>query len=385
MMYCFSTEQGSFYGDAQYAKEIGKFIFYDEKKDEFTDKDGNIVDVMGMEILPRTGVLQATALIEALDRHGAKSIVKMGDYEQTLAWPKYIETKRRNVLMSGKEILDNMESIIEMFGPGEIFFKTKNKNYSQIIDIARLVDPNDALHQALMVHLNDDFIISDVVDIVRDKYGPLEYRGFVVDGELFNVSRISDFLMCGVPKDCIKRMKEVIEEAKKTGFQKTFVVDLFYYKDSSGNISLDVLECNPLIASGTYLYNSVFSKSCDLEHSDVKKIPIEKMKYGRSNMYSEDIVVKSCPSICYELPGGFAADVVSYMMFGRASNGMFMHFDFSENVSPLNIGMISMDDVGEHVLSSDSDFGVQSDDDAETLVERQLIKKFLEENKPVEE
>ena len=113
-------------------------------------------------------------------------------------------------------------------------------------------------------HQDDDFIISDVVEIMRDGFGPLEYRGFVIDGELFNVSRVHDYLMERVPEEYINKMKNVIESVKDSEFPKTFVVDVFSYVDDKGNSCVDVLECNPLVASGTYLYNSVFSKTSTL-------------------------------------------------------------------------------------------------------------------------
>ena len=35
--YAFSAEFGSFVAEAKYAKELGKYLFYDEKKDIFLD------------------------------------------------------------------------------------------------------------------------------------------------------------------------------------------------------------------------------------------------------------------------------------------------------------------------------------------------------------
>ena len=67
--YAFSSEFGTFALEAKYAKDLDKYLFYDEKKDIFLDKNGNEVDITGLDILPRTGVLQAEALVNAIYSH----------------------------------------------------------------------------------------------------------------------------------------------------------------------------------------------------------------------------------------------------------------------------------------------------------------------------
>lgn len=379
--YCYSTTKGSFYGESEYAKELGIYIFYDEKKDIFFDKDGNVVDVSGLELFPRTGVLQAEKLVEAIHRHGAKSVIKEDDYEKTLNWPKYVSTKRNNIVMSGREILDNPDKIIEKFGVDRVFFKTKNKNYSQVLDVETVVSREGNFYQALQAHEDEDFIISDVVEIVEDESGPLEYRGFVIDRELFTVSRVHDYLMGKVGKDVIEKMQEVIKETEDSDFPRSFVVDVFVCRDDDGEY-VDVLECNPIVASGTYLYNSVFERNSSLEHDDpVECIPVEKMKYGNSSAYSFEPRKWGCPSICYELPGGFAADLVSYAMFGTGSTGMYIHFDTLHNINPFNIGSVDLVKLIESDSElSENDLGVEenviSDDDDI----KQFIKRLSKES-----
>ena len=160
--YAFSAEFGSFVAEAKYAKELGKYLFYDEKKDIFLDKDGNIVDITGLDIFPRTGVLQADALINAIYNHGGTSTwVKVDDGEKVMSWPDYIRTKRTNLIMSGKEILENPNKIIELFGEGHVFFKTKVKNYSQVLDVCKLLEREGNFYKVLEAHKDDDFILSE--------------------------------------------------------------------------------------------------------------------------------------------------------------------------------------------------------------------------------
>ena len=347
--YAFSAEFGSFALEAKYAKDLGLYLFYDEEKDVFLDKDGNVVDITGMDIFPRTGVLQAEALTNAIYNHGGVSTwVKQGDYEKVLNWPNYIKTKRRNLIMTGKEILENPERIVELFGQEKVFFKTKNKNYSQIIDVEKFFSKEGNFYQALNAHQDDDFILSDVVDIREDDYGMREFRGFVFDGRIGNISRVHDYLVCIVNPDFEFKIKDILKELEGTDFPKSFVIDLFEYYDENGMRQIDVLECNPIIASGTYLYNSVFGRKGYLNHMPIRDsmdpydtIPDEKLKYGPVDMYSTDCSVKGRPSICYELPGGFAADLVSFALFGGRSNGMYIHFDTENDINPENIGPVT--------------------------------------------
>lgn len=366
--YCFSVDWGSFGLESKYAKDLGVYIFYDEKKDIFLNKDGEEIDIQGIEMLPRTGVLEAHRLADAIDKHGGISVVNNDDYETTLNWPNYIRTKRQCVIMSGQEIIDSPEKIIELFGTEKVFFKTKDKNYSQVIDIEQLLNKQGNFYKALNNHANDDFIISDVVKIVEDEFGPLEYRGFVVDGRLLNVSRIHDFLMGSVPSFVLDKMEVTINSLKDSSFPNSYVVDLFVFEDGD-KADVDVLECNPIISSGTYLYNSVFEQTADLEHKcPSKSIPIEKIKYGPASRYSFNVSDRPVPSICYEYPGGFAADLVSFAVLGRASAGMWLHIDTMDDIDSDNIGDLGFND----------DFSCSNLDDEEEF--KQLKKRFLEEN-----
>ena len=62
--------------------------------------------------------------------------------------------------------------------------------------------------------------------------------------------------------------------------------------------------------------------------------------------------------------GGFAGDLLSFNLFGRASNGMYIHIDTDRNIDPTNIGL-------GRQLSSDEDM---------LAVSKQLIKTKNEVN-----
>ena len=156
----------------------------------------------------------------------------------------------------------------------------------------------------------------------------------------------------------------------------------------------DIIPGETIIASGTYLYNSVFGRKGHLNHMPFDNsldpydtIPEEKMKYGPVEMYSTDSKIKGRPSICFELPGGFAADLVSFAMFGSSSKGMFIHFDTVGNINPLNIGSICDFDT----IKSDSDldkddsiFGRSNNDGVDDLVKKLLKSKRISNEQDAE-
>lgn len=343
LYYVFSVKYGPFAAEAEYAKKLRKYIFYDEQKDCFFDADGNQFDITGMDLFPRTGILQADKLIKEIYNHGGySSVAKLGDYEKVLDWSRYIKTKRNNVIMSGKELLDDVQRIVDEFGIEQVFFKTKFKNYSQILDVEKLLKREESFYETLKAHKDDDFILSDVVNIAEDDNGPLEYRCYIINGKLANVSRIHDYLVGYVSQEVIDKAIAILESVKETDFPNSFVLDLFEYIGKDGEKYLDVLECNPLVSSGTYLYNTVFDTVGNLNHNvdggtAFDAIPQEKIMYGPVDKYLENTSYDGCPSILYELSGGFAADLLSYTMFGSSSKGMFFHLDKRIDIDPSNI------------------------------------------------
>lgn len=351
------------------AKELGVYIFYDEKQDIFLDKDGNQIDVKNKCIFPRTGDLQAKSLIDAIIKHGGNSIVTKDDYDKTLNWPYYLKTIRNNIILSGSQIVENPQLIIDVFGQDKVFFKTKFKNFSQIIEVSEFLNQDSAFLMALKEHSDDDFIISDAVSIEEDKYGVLEYRAFILNGEILNISRISDFLLETIPREILDKLKESIANLKENDFASSYVIDIFVYKDKTGRRIVDVLECNPIIASGTYLYNSIFEQQQDIIHNcPSASIPKEKIKYGESKYYSFDTAERRTPSIYYNLPGGFASDLTSFTFFGRKStNDTYFHFS-SGNINLLGIGSLISDGLlSDSVLLSDSD---SIDDDISAIIKK---------------
>lgn len=337
--YCYSIKKGLFDNEMAYAKELGIYIFYDEDKDDFFDKDGIRFDIKDKKIFPRTGVFESKTLMDAIIRHKGHSLVTSEDYDKTINWPNYIKTKRNKIIISGREILENPSQITKVFGNNQVFFKTKEKNFAEIVEISEIIKSESALSKAIKEHLDEEFIISDVVSIEQDQHGLLEYRAFVVNNQIMNISRVSSYLLSTVPGEIVEKLNNVISNLKETDFPKSYVIDCFIYKNELGIKEIDILECNPIVTSGLYLYNSVFEYQHDLTHKcPSASIPKEKLRYGQNKYYGFNVVETRNPSICYRLPGGFAADLTAITFFGeKSSKGMYIHF------SPSNICLPNFD------------------------------------------
>lgn len=383
MYYCYSIKRGLFDLEMDYAKEIGVYLFYDEKNDLFYDKDDNVIEIKGKKIFPRTGALEAQKLVEAVIKHGGLSLVGIDDYEKTLNWPNYLNTDRIKIILTGEQILANPKKIVDLFGKDSVFFKTKNKNYSQIISVEQFFEQEKPFIKALEEHKQDDFIISDVVEIAEDSKGLLEYRAFIVNGQIYNISRVHDFLLETIKEVIMEKLQEVINTLNKTDFPKSYVVDLYIGKNKLGKSIVDVLECNPIIASGTYLYNTVFKRSEDLLHQcPSKSLPEEKIKYGPVGEYGYDVKNKAVPSICYKLPGGFAADLMSFAMFGtKSSQGQIIHFETTKEINPINLDLNSIKILESDTpsLESESKYSYSSIDELIKKLNKDYLKKQKEE------
>ena len=351
MYYCYDIEGSLFDNEKEYARSIGVFLFYDKDKDAFLDKDGNVVDITDQECFIRTGVYDFPSLLDAVIRHNGRNITEKGQAEKVLNWPKYIETKRKATIYSGEEILTNLDEIISIYGSNRIFLKTKDKNYSGIVDVLDLASSGSILYQALQLHKDEDFIISDEVDVVKDDKGPFEWRIFVVNGKILNVSRTNDYLLEQVPDYVIDKALDVMNRLSETDFPSSFVLDLFMYTDLDNNQVFDVLECNPIESSGTYLYNSVFMDNYDIRHTcPSTSIPKEKLMYRDLPKLSYDAPYNGRASIVYQLPGHFAGDLASIALTGEASNFSYLHIDSERNVDFSKLSSRSM-----KTLQSDDD------------------------------
>ncbi len=359
MLYCFNAKHFNdnerTNKEIEYAINKKVFIYYDEAEQVFKDELDNIVDVKGKEVFPVSFIFQLPALIEALTKNGAIIPNTQEQINMVEEWYNHIVTERHMISFTGDMLHDQdfLTYIYEVFGQNpEVFLKTTKKDFNGLIDLSELFDQESDLRKAFTYHEDEEFIISEKVDINEDEIGRQEYRIFIYKGRIMNISRITDTVYHTIPKDLISYVEKLLTRIPRN-FPKTFVLDIFSYAHM-----YDVLECNPIEASGRYLYNTVFSISEDLTHTEIENIPEEKDASKVS--YTPEFEMK--PSTLVNIKGSFSKDYDDIKRYGKRVDG-FVHIsglpegikiDLDElfgKIQPIK----SDSELTVHILESDAD------------------------------
>lgn len=321
MLYCFNDKNFDNLPrtnrEIAYALAHNSFIYYDENENVFKDYNDNIVDVNGIKVIPSSFVLQLPNMINALIKNGAIIPNTLEDINKVEEWYNYFETQRLIVPFTGKDLQDPefLSYLYEVFNRNpEVFLKTKKKDFNGIIDLTELFDKNSDLRKAISYHEDEEFILSEKVEVNQDELGQEEYRVFIYKNRIMNISRITDSTYHQIPEDLIEYIYSVLER-RPSNFPSTFVLDIFSYQHL-----YDILEMNPFEASGKYLYNSIFSFSEDLTHQDIEQLPEEKDK----SKVSYDKEEKLVPSTLKKVQGSFAKDYDDIKRYGKRIEG-FVH------------------------------------------------------------
>ena len=329
MLYCFNAKHFNdnerTNKEIEYAIRRKVFIYYDEQEEVFKDENDSIVDVHNKEVFPVSLIFQLPALIQALTDNGAIIPNTQEQIHMVEEWYNHIVTNRNMISFTG-EMLDDPEFlnyIYEVFGQNpEVFLKTAKKDFNGLIDLTELYDENSDLRKAFKYHEDEEFILSEKVEINQDEIGNQEYRIFIYKGRIMNISRITDTVYHTITQDLIDYVEELLSRLPRN-FPRTFVLDVFSYQHM-----YDVLECNPIEASGRYLYNSVFSISEDLTHTNIESIPEEKDSTKVS--YSNEEAMK--PSTLVKVQGSFAKDYDDIKRYGKRVEGFVHIFGLPEGI-----------------------------------------------------
>jgi len=111
-----------------------------------------------------------------------------------------------------------------------------------------------AFYRTLEYHLEKEFIISEKVEIAEDDYGKKEYRCFVIDGEIANISRFTVDVFHEIEEEILRKLQEILRQLGEV-FPKDFVVDIFQYRKENREY-IDVVEFINILSSGLFLNNS---------------------------------------------------------------------------------------------------------------------------------
>lgn len=316
MIFCFDTRVNFEYTDAEMAlaKKKGIGILYDAENDTFLDFESNVMNINGVYAFPRTGSAQIYEINDAIIRHGGIPVLSNEEVDIVNSWPNYVQTKRNIKVYNGSELCDDevISKIEEQFGT-RFFFKTKKKDFKDIIDISLFKNKECAFFKALSEHKDDEFFISDEVEVASDNLGIEEYRVFVEEGRVMNISRMTTDVFHRISPDVVEYALTMVD-ALRDKFPSYYSFDVFRTK-KNGNTLLDVVEFNPIHAAGIYLYNSIIDESSDLEHINERGIAREFM--GTIGACTYDGSVINNRENTYKIPDSFSSDLRSFAIEGK--------------------------------------------------------------------
>lgn len=260
-----------------YLKKNRNVCFYDEERQEFLDLNMQPIDIQGKIIIPNCYIGVEDEFFEVIKNNGGIIPCNLEDYSSIEHWPNYYEPKRKLEIIKGSDLINEsvLEKIQNEYG-NEIFFKTLKKAYSSKIKIEDLKNDKTLIYAALKLHPEEEFIISEYIDLTEDEIGTKEYRIFVYDNKVLNISRHTEFVLHGIEAEVYNKALEIVEQMKKKGFPFAYVLDLGEYIDSKGKKQIDVIEFNPCFATGHYLYNSFDFIPCDdMLHENIYNVAVE--------------------------------------------------------------------------------------------------------------
>lgn len=351
MIYCFNFSKVSIPSvqrEIDRAKKEDSFLYYDSKKKNFLDQDGRVVSVDGLSVMPVSGVLQLPDMIRALSDGNACIPNTLEEIDQVENWYHFIEPNRNIISFLGKDLQEDsfLTYLIEFYhGQDEVFLKTKKKDFNGVVKLEDLLNSESDLRKAFSYHLEDEFLLSNKVSIDSDEFGSIEYRGFVLNNRIMNVSRILDSTYHYIPQEVIDYFYQVIDSLPND-FPYSYVLDVF-----SHDHQYDILEFNPIETSGKYLYNSIFDFSDDLLHQDIENVSEEKDKSELSYSVTEHKI----PSTVTEINHTFAKDYSDIQQFGQPMEG-FIHVNGLKPGQKIDIGaLLTSSDIHDSEPLSDED------------------------------
>lgn len=390
MIYCYDKRHPleSFKYEIASAMKNNQVVFYDDELEEFTDIEGNIVDISNQVLMCRTWAGHIDELNEVILEFGGIPAISDEDTKKITEWPNYYKPKRKTIILTGEELM-NPEIIAELeknFGK-EIFIKTASKNFNSIIPISLLKDEESVFYRTLKYHLSDQFIISEKVDVLKDKNGQREYRCFVINNEIANISRMTDEVFHKIDAEVLKRLTSIVNQVAHI-LPAFYVVDVFEYT-SHGHQEIDVVEFNPFQASGCYLYNSAIEVRSDLLHDRLESVPREKMHTLDHTSYTGKMIERR--ESLYDVPFSFANNLRSIFLTGNIgtffTDAKISKEDFASHGSFLKNRVLTP--ITDDSCLSDSSLipsfsPVESDDDLKSeqeLPKTSEIKKLTYVNK----
>ena len=208
--------------EIKYAKLKGGVAFY--INGSFVDENGNNIDISNNRVSLFVSPSKLEEVIEKLEAYGCLLENSLKEIHNIQSWYAFYEPKRLVLPYVGEDTISKIDEIFHY----DLFFKTETKDFSSVIEKSELLDLESPIRKAIRKYKNKNYLLSDYIEIDKDEYGYHEYRVFVRDSRILNVSRFLGLTYHRVPKELIKFTQDIIDEIDPS-FATSYVIDLAYY------------------------------------------------------------------------------------------------------------------------------------------------------------
>ncbi|WP_372370456.1 ATP-grasp domain-containing protein [Candidatus Uabimicrobium sp. HlEnr_7] len=224
------------------------------------NKQNHSLNLREKTTILRSDFFEAKKCLEYLENLGSKNIVSWQDEQKVNQWYKLVFpqfTKRKVVGALCKEI---SPSFLQNYARKDlVFIKTEFK------EISFLTSPTlcDFEVRFILENMEEErkLIISEPLDICRDKHGIQEYRAWIVKNKVSTLSRMTEY-SSDVPTS-IKNFAKNFATQHADIFPCVYTVD-FAMDKALGPV---VVEMNPFVSCGRYADNSFHQFLSDLLNS----------------------------------------------------------------------------------------------------------------------
>lgn len=258
------------------AKKQDKLIEYDRSTNKFY-KNLEEINIKGLNIFPRSPIDESKNLIETIINNGGNCLETLNDYEKITNWPLYVGTiNRKTVLTTYQEFQDNYLKYKDIFK--KVFLKTTRKSNihhslksfgkikTMFLVTDNLLSGNDFstnkskqaadgifMTNPPLFNLSSDenIILSETFEKISDEHNDcLEYRVFVINNELYSISRSYVDYDTELSKDIFYFAIDQINIIKEqNNFPANYVMDITKAR-INGKEVIDIIEFNPICCSG---------------------------------------------------------------------------------------------------------------------------------------
>lgn len=247
--------------EVEHFSKTNQIIFWNSDTHTFTEHDFSPIkrDLSQEIIFPRPQVPEYKYITQDIFNMGWKPISLPHEFYAIERWMYIIPQKyiNRKIITSTKEyVAQNFDSLYSKIKDekGRFFIKSVVKDWSYDGSPEGWFDTGMCLSLEAG-SANDQIMLSEWLELGEDEHDMLEYRCFVIGGELKSISRFMDYEYIPPPQEAYDYANYLIKELVGKYMPKNIVIDIAQLK--SGDWVL--IEMNDPTCSGRYIGNAVES------------------------------------------------------------------------------------------------------------------------------